>query len=166
MRQDNRSLDYQKAIKESEQQLWDLERHQSKALLRDRMRYLRLLKSGECGSQAQAGKYIGLKLRASEKLWHKYCREGLRGLLTYPYKGSKGKLSPEQEQRLQQQVLKDQIQSLGQARDYVENTFEVHYTARGMGYVFERLGVKKKTGRPVHHHKDVKGEQRFKKNLS
>ena len=166
MKQDNRCLDYRKAIKESEQQLLALERHQSHALLRDRMRFLRLLKSGACPSQAKAGKYIGLKVRASEKLWDKYAKEGVKGLLTYPYKGSKGKLSEEQKQQLQQELCKDKIQSLQQARDGVEKDFGVHYTIPGIHYVFERLRVKKKTGRPQYANKDYKGEKNFKKKIS
>ena len=109
---DKRCLDYRKAIPESEEQLFELERHQSYALLRDRMRFLRLLKSGECCSQAKAGKSIGLKLRASEKLWKKYRVEGLDGLLTYPYQGTKGRLTEEQEQQLQQELYNDKTQSL------------------------------------------------------
>ena len=166
MRQDKRCLDYRKAIKESEAQLRELERGQSKALLRDRMRFLRLLKSGECTSQAAAGRQVGLKLRASEKLWSKYCTEGLRGLLAYPYKGSKGKLSEEQEQFLQEALRTTQIQSLQQGCQYVAETFEVSYTPSGIRYVFQRLKVKKKTARPSHVHKDEAGEKRFKKNLS
>jgi len=166
MKKDQRCLDYQKAIKESEEQLLHLERHQSKALLRDRMRFLRLLKSGQCTSQAGAGQYIGLKLRASEKLWSKYRTQGIEGLLVYPYKGSQGKLSEEQQGRLQQQLLKDETQSLQQACAYVEKKFKVHYTIRGIGYVFERLKIKKKTGRPQHTNKDVEGEEHFKKKIS
>ena len=166
MKKDKRCLDYRKAIQETEQQLGELECHQSQALLRDRMRFLRLLKSGECPSQAKAGKYIGLKLRASEKLWEKYTQEGLRGLLTYPYKGSKGKLNEEQKQQLHKELYKDQIQSLQQVCDYVEKKFGVHYTPSGIRYVFQGLKVKKKTGRPVHHNKDGKGEKNFKKKIS
>lgn len=166
MKADNRCLDYSKAIKEPEKLLRNLERHQRKALLRDRVRFLRLLKSGECTSQAKAGQYIGLKLRASEKLWRKYREEGLQGLLTYPYKGTAGKLTKEQTRQLQEELSKDEVQSLQQARDYIAEQFGVGYTTRGVGYVFERLKIKKKTGRPVHHHKDVKGERVFKKKIS
>lgn len=166
MKKDKRCLDYQKAIKETEEQLLQLERHQSKALLRDRMRFLRLLKSGQCTSQAGAGKYIGLKLRASEKLWSKYRTAGIEGLLAYPYKGSKGKLSEDEQLLLQEELRKDETQSLQQACAYVEKKFKVHYTIRGIGYVFGRLKVKKKTGRPQHANKDVKGEKHFKKKIS
>lgn len=59
---DKRCIDYRKAIRESAKHLFVLERKQSKALLRD---------------------------RSAEKLWKKYCQEGLQGLLIYPYKGRK-----------------------------------------------------------------------------
>src|SRR5215210_5336391 len=153
MKKDKRCLDYRQAIRESEQRLVELERNQTYALLSDRMRFLRLLKSGECTSQAGAGKYIGLGLRASEKLWNKYTTEGLKGLLIYPYKGSKGKLSQAQQQQLHDELYRDQIQSLQQACAYVEKKFGVHYTPPGIRYVFQRLKVKKKTGRPVHANK-------------
>jgi len=165
MKQDKRCLDYQKVIKESAEELLRLERHQSKALLRDRVRFLRLLKSGECGSQGQAGQRIGLKLRASERLWSSYHHEGLQALLTYPYQGTKGKLSPEQKQQLQEELSHDHYQTTQQVCDYVEQQFNLHYTPSGMLYVFKCLKVKKKTGRPQHEHKDHKGEQRFKKTL-
>jgi transposase len=166
MKKDKRCLDYRKAIKESEEQLWELERQQSKALLRDRMRFLRLLKSGACPSQAKAGKAIALRLRASEKLWSKYTKEGVEDLLTYPYQGSKGKLNEAQKQQLYDELCNDQMQSLRQACTYVKKQLGVHYTPPGIRYVFACLKVKKKTGRPVHVNKDHKGEKHFKKNIS
>jgi transposase len=162
---DKRCLDYRKAIKESEEQLFALERKQTKALLRDRMRFLRLLKSGICSTQAQAGAQIGLSLRGSQKLWNKYRIQGLKGLLCYPYKGKKEKLSEEQKQQLEEQLCKDQSQSLEQVCQYVEKQSGVHYSLSGMHYVLQRLKVKKKTGRPVYYNKDVKGAQDFKKNV-
>jgi transposase len=148
---DQRSLDYRKAIKESEQKLFTLEPSQTKALLRDRMRFLRLLKSGECTSQAQAGRVIGLKLRASEKLWRKYREEGVEGLLTYPYRGKPEKIPQAVKQELSQELSTDQIQSLEQVQHFIEEKSGVHYTIAGIHYVLERMQVKKKTGRPVYH---------------
>jgi transposase len=163
MKRDQRCLDYGKAIKESEQELLLLERRQGSSLLRDRMRFLRLLKSGECPSQAKAGRQIGLGLRGAEKLWKKYRQEGIEGLLSYPYQGTKGKLTDKQAQQLCRELQRDDTATLQQACGYVEEKFGVSYTVPGMYYVFRRLGVKKKTGRPTHHHKDQRGEQQFKK---
>jgi transposase len=165
MKQDKRCLDYQKAIRESESELQRQERHQSKALLRDRVRFLRLLKSGECGSQGQAGNRIGLKLRASERLWSKYCQGGLQALLTYPYQGTQGKLSEEQKQQLQEELSHDNYQTAQQVCTFVNQQFGIFYTPSGMLYVFKCLRIKKKTGRPEHDHKDHKGERQFKKKL-
>lgn len=163
---DQRSLNYRKAIHESEQKLFTLERSQTKALLRDRMRFLRLLKSGECTSQAQAGRIIGLKLRASEKLWRNYREEGVEGLLTYPYRGKPEKIPEEVKQELRQELATDQIQGLQQVQHFIEEKSGVPYTIPGIHYVLERMQVKKKTGRPVYHDKDKKGEQHFKKKSS
>jgi len=163
MVKDKRCLDYQKVIKEREATLRSLEKAQTKALLRDRMRFLRLLKSGECSSVAAAGRYIGLKLRASEKLWRKYRQEGLAGLVDYPFKGYSGKLTEEQQDTLEQELCSGSFRSLAESCRYVEQTFETHYTLSGMHYVFERLKVKKKTARPSHVHKSETAERRFKK---
>ena len=163
MRQDKRCLDYQKVIKEREAELFSLERGQSKALLRDRMRFLRLLKTGVCTSLAAAGRQIGLKLRACEKLWRKYREQGVAGLLHYPYQGYKGKLSEDQEQQLEEELSNDHMQSLQQGCHYVQKTFGVSYTPSGIWNVFQRLKVKKKTARPAHVRKDYAGEKRFKK---
>ncbi|MBD0288784.1 MAG: winged helix-turn-helix domain-containing protein [Flavisolibacter sp.] len=86
-------------------------------------------------------------------------------MLVYPYQGRKEKLSGAQKQELQEALSKDTTQSLDQACTYVEQQNGVHYSISGMYYVLRRLKVKKKTGRPVHHNKDTKGEKQFKKNV-
>jgi transposase len=163
MGKDKRCLDYQKVIRESESALQRLEKAQAKALLRDRMRFLRLLRSGECRSLADAGRQIGLKLRASEKLWRKYREQGVQGLLDYPFKGYSGRLSPDQKQHLTEELHNNGLQSLQQGCQYVQRTFGVSYTPAGVRYVFQGLKIKKKTARPTHVQKDEEGEKRFKK---
>ncbi len=166
MRKDKRCLDYQKVIHENKPALLRLEKAQTSALLRDRMRFLRLLKSGECISLAEAGRQIGLKLRASEKLWRKYREQGIEGLLNYPFKGYSGKLSCEQKQQLQEELHSARFQSLHQGCQYVEKAFGINYSLAGIRYVFGQLKMKKKTARPTHVHKDEAGEKRFKKKIS
>lgn len=93
-------IDYAKAIKETGRQLLEKERQQHKAYLRDRMRFLRLLKSRQCLSQKQAGELIGLSQRSSQRLWKQYCEGGCKALLTYPYQGRPCRLSNEQRKQL------------------------------------------------------------------
>ncbi len=163
MRKDKRCLDYHKVIRASEGKLLGLEKAQTKALLRDRMRFLRLLKSGECSSVAAAGKHIGLKLRASEKLWRKYREQGLAGLLDYPFQGYAGKLTLEQQDTLEQELQNSSFRGLTDSCHYVEQNFDTHYTLPGMHYVLKRLKAGKKTARPAHIHKSEKAEKQFKK---
>jgi hypothetical protein len=85
---------------------------QTIALLRNRMRLLRLLKSGECTSLAEAGRGIGLKLSGSEKRWRKYREQGIAGLLDYPFKGYGGKLTSGQQDLLEEKLHTTSLQSL------------------------------------------------------
>jgi transposase len=156
-------LDYQKVIKEKEAKLFSLERAQTKALLRDRVRFLRLLKNEECGSLAEAGRQIGLKRGASEKLWRKYREEGLEGLLDYPFKGYSGKLTSEQQHTLEHELCQGSFRGLTESCQYVKEHFHTHYSLPGMHYLLKRLKVKKKTARPTHVNKSEAAEKRFKK---
>jgi transposase len=115
-------LNYSKAIKESAAHLLEVERSQKKALLRDRVRFVRLLKSGECSSQKKAGERIGLSLRESQRVWACYRNGGLAALLDYPFKGKPRRLSKEQSEALERGLVKDQIQTLREARDFTKSS--------------------------------------------
>lgn len=158
-----RPLNYSECIKESEEELLALERKQTKGILRLRVRFFRLLKTGECLSQAQAGERIGVKRRQSEKLWARYGKEGLAALLVYPFKGHKERLSEAQKQALEEKLAQDEIQSLEQGQQYLQEHEHLHYSLSGVHYLFKRLKIKKKTGRPVHQGRDHKGAEAFKK---
>ena len=64
-------MDYQVEIKEAIEDLNRLEKTNKDLKGRDRIRFLRLLKSGEASSQLQAGRMSGLKLRQSQRLWQR-----------------------------------------------------------------------------------------------
>ena len=115
-----RHIDYGKAIKESQVQLWKEEKKQSKAFLRDRIRFLRLLKSGQCFAQETAGALIGQSHRNSQRLWKLYREGGLHALLAYPYKGLPCRLSPQQRAELNDVLARDQVQFLHEAKHYIQ----------------------------------------------
>lgn len=156
-------LSYSELIGESEEELLACERKQTKGIPRLRVRFIRLLKSGECRTQAQGGARLGLGLRQSQRLWQLYRQGGMKALLQYPYLGHKPRLNPEQEQALNQELQKDQVQSLQQACDLVEQQHGTRFSVSGMHYLFQRLRIKKKTGRPQHVHRDQEGAEAFKK---
>jgi transposase len=159
-------INYQTAIKESAEELAALLRKQNTSLLRRRIRFLLLLKSGKCLSQAEAGAHIGLGLRGAEKLWKLYGTKGIEGVLEYPFKGRKSKLSEPLKQALHEHLSKDSIQTLCEACTFVKKKAGVQISKPGMLYVFRAMGIKKKTGRPSHVHRDEKGAEAFKKKLS
>ena len=142
-------MDYPSLIIESLEELAILEKSQSRALLRDRLRFIRLLKSGQASSQRQAGQLIGLQERQSQRLWQLYRQQGLKGLMSYPYQGTFGKLSSDQLSRLRTYLKGDSVQTLADAQRYLQESCSVHYTISGISLLFKRLKIKLKTGRPT-----------------
>ena len=114
-----KGLNYEVMVKESVKDLRILHRKQSNALFRRRLQFLMLLKSGQCSSQAKAGVLIGIKPRASEKLWKLYVTEGLQGLLRTPEKGRPAKLTQEAKATLQTQLDYNRVATLEQACCFV-----------------------------------------------
>jgi len=158
-------ISYQQMITESAKQLFKWEQQQGKAYLRDRMRFLRLLKTGQCTSQAQAGALLGHSQRSSQRLWKRYREGGIKALLTYPYQGKPCRLSNKQKEQLRCYLTHDGVQFLHEAGSYIAARFGVGYSTSGVCKLFRRMKVKKKTGRPSNYRKDEKGARRFKKSL-
>jgi transposase len=142
-------LDYAKVITVRAKKLRRLEKEQPKAFVRDRIRFLWLLKSGRCSSQIKAGELIGLRPRSSQRLWQQYQKGGLEALLCYPYQGTTCRLTEEQREKLKAYLAHDQVQFLHEAKAYIQQHFDVRYSTGGLHKLFERLKVKKKTGRPT-----------------
>lgn len=140
-----------------------LERKASAAIVRDRLRFLRLLKSGTAPTPLAAGAAVSYKKAWSYQLWKRYQAKGLNALSAYPFKGTKPRLNHEQQQPFIAALAQDHITSLADAVALLKEQSGISYTIGGMCYVMKRLGIKKKTGRPCHIHKDEEGAEAFKK---
>jgi transposase len=158
-----KELNYEGIIKESVLELRVFHRRQRKALFRRRLQFLLLLKSGQCSSQAKAGALIGIKLRASEKLWRLYQTQGVEGLLRIPDRGRPAKLTEEAKATLQEELDRSGVTTLKQACHFVEQTHGIVLTQVAMHYYFKQQKIKKKTGRPTNIRKDKEEEEVFKK---
>jgi transposase len=141
-----RCLDYSREIGEEVEGLQAMYRKQSRSLTRRRLRFLLLLKSGACASQALAGAKIGIKARVAEKLWALYRKKGITGLLEKPHSGQPAKLDKQIKETLHKEL--DRSRAVSQS---------------AMHHYFKAEGIKKKTGRPTNVRKDEKGEAVFKK---
>lgn len=161
-----KGLNYKESVKERVAELRVLQHKQSNSLFRRRLQFLMLLKSGKCCSQAKAGALIGIKQRASEKLWKLYSEEGLQGLLRTPEKGRPAKLTEEAKADLQTELDQSRVATLKQACLFVAQTHGIVLSEVAMHYYFKREKIKKKTGRPTNIHKDPQEEEGFKKKSS
>jgi len=159
-------MNYMTLIKEDLQDLLALEKQQSKGQQRDYIRFLRLLKSGECSSQAKAARQVNLSLRQAQRIWKTYQQEGLDKLLQSRKGGSFGKLSFSQISHLRRYLLDDQAHTLADIQAYLAGSLGVDYTIGGVFELCKRLRIKLKTGRPVHCQQDSDELIYFKKPLS
>ena len=157
-------MNYDTKIHESIDYLLEQERKSSLALVGDRVRFIRLLKSGEAKTQSTAGQVIGLCERQSQRLWRIYQQEGLAGLQTKPAWGYWGKLSSIQIRQLRQFLLDDQAETLADIQAYLKKNLGVSYTIGGVSDLCKRLKIKLKTGRPVNVRQQPGAVEEFKKN--
>lgn len=158
-------MDYSLKIHEELAQLQTLEKQQTKAQLRDYVRFLRVLKSGDCTTQAQAAQQVNLSLRQAQRLWQAYQTQGLASLLTARKATYFGKLSTTQISHLRRFLLDDQAQTLADIQAYLKGSLGVEYTIGGVFDLCKRLKIKAKTGRPVHAHQAPGAREAYKKSF-
>jgi len=141
-------MNYQETITESREHLLKLERATKDFKARDRVRFLRLLKTGKAATQKEAGALIGLQVRQSQRLWKQYRETGLRAMARSNYTGGAAKLNKEQQAQFVERLKQDDIWRLEQARLFLQQECGVSYTVGGVSVLCRRLKIKLKTGRP------------------
>ena len=158
-------MDYSELIRESVEFLQSQERLATQGQVRNRIRFLRLLKTGQAKTQSAAGLLIGIATRQSQRLWHPYREKGFSALLSTHYQHSFGKLSAGQISVLLTFLRTDQASKLADVQALIDASFGVHSTLWGLSKRFTRLKIKLKTGRPSKVRKDAAQEAAFKKTL-
>ncbi|WP_018622832.1 helix-turn-helix domain-containing protein [Spirosoma luteum] len=158
-------MDYNARIRESVDDLKQLEARQKLARNRDRIRFIRLLKDNTARSQKQAGLAIGLAQRRTQRLWQTYTQKGMTGLLAPTQPPAFAKLSAYQIAQLQAWLRLDQAQTLTHIQDYVQQRWAITYLISGLSKLCKRLQIKPKTARPVNRRQDLAGREAFKKTL-
>lgn len=159
-----KKIAYQTLIKESVEELEQMAKQQKNRQNTDRLRFLRYLKSGQASSQIQAGALVGLKSRQSQNLWNLYVKGNINSLLITTKPHYLGKLSSIEISRVLQYSDNDQLVSQKQTAAFIKQEMGVNYTQAGIHYLFKRLKVKNKTGRPSNIRRDEVGAEIVKKN--
>jgi len=158
---------YKEAIRESEQQLTDLEKKLRRKPTAARIRMLRLLKSGQARSLQSCAPLIGFSRIQLTRWWKLYKDEGLQAVTTYkPRLGKQSKLSAEAFNDLKEKMRQGNIARLEDARQHLAKYWDIHYQSlNGVWWMMSKQRVKLKTGRRKNRQADAAEQERFKKTL-
>ena len=84
---------------------------------------------------------LGVTARQVRKWLRLYRTQGLDALCTLGFQGDPGNLRPAQVERLQEEVATGRFLTAQQICDWVQETFRVTYSPRGMRDLLHRIGV-------------------------
>ena len=158
-------IKYPKAIGESEEDLTELEQRLRGQKAADRVRMLRLLKSGTVTSLKDCAPLIGYSVTQLTRWWECYRAKGLTGVLKqHKPVGKPSRLTPEAWAGLLQAMRKGHIATMQDARDYLEREWGIRYkNGKSLWWLFKKHRVKWKTGRRRHKKANTEQQAAFKK---
>ncbi len=139
---------YPELICESEAELITLEHQLAGQRAGDRVRMLRLLKSGEAPSLRTCAKLLGRSLTHVTRWWKRYQQHGLQALTTIPRRmGKRPWVSEAVWADLQQEIGAGRLRGLEETRQYLRARWGIEYrSASGVWALFKQRGVKLRSG--------------------
>jgi transposase len=157
---------YPQVITEDLDDLKELERYHRYSHLFQRVRMLRLLKSGECSNLGEAARALGYSWRQCQRWFASYQKGGIEELLKsrVDERGRQELVTPEAFEELQE-AMKREIATIGQAHRFLSERGIEYSHPDGVGQLLRRHKVKLKTGRPRHEKADPQEQEAFKKSL-
>jgi transposase len=158
-------IKYPKAIQEREEELTSLEQRLRGQKTGDRVRMLRLLKSGAVKSLKDCAPMLGYSVSQLTRWWERYRAEGLAALLKeHKPAGKASRLTCQAWAGLLQAMRAGQITTMQDARDYLEREWGIHYkNGKSLWWLFKKHRIKWKTGRRRHHKANAEQQLAFKK---
>jgi len=158
-------LTYPKAIQESEEDLTKLEQRLRGQKVADRVRMLRLLKSGAVNSLKDCAPLVGYSVTQLTRWWECYRAAGLAELLKQQKPvGQTSKLTPEAWEGLMSAMRAGHIATMQDARDYLEREWAISYqNGKSLWWLFKKHRVKWKTGRRRQQKANAEQQAAFKK---
>ena len=158
-------INYPAQIQESVDSLLAQERSLRQSAVADRVKMLRLLKSGRYRSQCQLACLLGQSDRTLRRWWQVYQQQGLAGLTAERGRGGRRALmTAEARQGLETAMQAGQIATLDQARCLLQQEFGIVYQGvSGLSRWCKRHRIKRKTGRRRHARACGSAQDAFKK---
>ena len=137
-------IKYPDLIGESETELITLEHQLTGQRAGDRVRMLRLLKSGEAPSLRTCAKLLERSLTQVARWWKRYQQHGLKALTTIPRRtGKRPWVSDVVWADLQQEIEAGRLVHLEDTRQYLKSRWGIEYcSASGVWALFKQRGVK------------------------
>ena len=156
---------YPQVITEDPQQLEKLEKRHRYTHLFQRVRMLRLLKSGSCRNLGEAAEAVGYSWRQCHRWFASYRQGGLEELLKsrVDERGRQELVTSEAFEELQEAMKRGEIATIGQAHRFLSERGIEYSHPDGVGQLLRRRKVKLKTGRPRHEKADPQEQEAFKK---
>src|ERR671915_791299 len=156
---------YTQLIEEDPEELKELEKHHRYTHLFQRVRMLRLLKSGECSNLAEAAEALGYSWRQCQRWFASYRQGGLKELLKsrVDERGRQELVTPEAFEELQEAMKRGEIATISQAHEFLRERGIEYSHPDGVGQLLRRRKVKLKTGLPRHEKADPQEQEAFKK---
>ncbi len=162
------NIDYRNLIRESEEELLELEKKHRSTHLSHRVRMLRLLKGGTSKSIKQAAEVLGYSWRQCQRWITTYRKEGLSALLidnAHKRGNHRERVTPEAWRALEEAMQRGEIDTYERAREFLAERRGIHYNKdqSSIFRLFERHHVKAETGRYPHRKADPEEREAFKK---
>jgi len=134
---------YPDQIKESEQELEQLERSLRGQALYDRVKMLRLLKTETYDSRRTLAPVLGYSERQLQRWWKMYKRGGLDALLDEkPVGGSTERMTDEAWYGLREKMRDGTVKQLKEAQAYLIDHFDIEYTSlQGLSDMIKRRSI-------------------------
>ena len=156
-------IDYSMSIAETVAELQARERAMRGRRAADRVKLLRLLKSGAARSVRQAAATLGYSERQAQRWWARYARGGLAAVLDIGRPGgSRERITPEAWADLSARMRAGAIGRLKDAQAYLQEHWGIAYCLDGLSKLFIRRKTKLKTGRPRHREAEAAAQAAFK----
>ncbi len=159
-------IDYGVSIVETVDALRAQERAARGRRAADRVKLLRLLKSGAARSVRQAAATLGYSERQAQRWWARYTHGGLAALVDVGHPGGRReRITPEAWADLSAQMRAGAIGRLKDAQAYLQERWGIDYCLDGVSKLFIRRKTKLKTGRRRHRQADAAAQAAFKKSV-
>jgi transposase len=160
-------ISYPHVITESVEELQGIEQQLRGQRTADRVRMLRLLKSGAYKSLVECAPFLGYSVIQMTRWWEYYKAKGLNAVITqHPRPGKPSRMTENAWIGLEGMMREGRIATLEEARSYLEREWQIFYASvNGVWERFKQRKVKWKTGRRRHRRANQAQQNAFKKTL-